>query len=279
MPHFITRDGARIAYSDTGAGRPLLFLHGLMAHGGFFREQEALAARHRLIRLDLRGHGGSGVGQDQLDLVRLAEDVAELAAALDLEAALGIGWSLGAPILWEVLTGAQRHRFAGAVVIDMTAKVLNGSDWDLGLTAEACAARDAAIAGDFDSFSRNAGRAIFTQPIGPDRAVLAEWSADAFAANDPATIAAIWSSLVDADFRPLLGRIAVPTLILHGANSQLYGSETAAFLEEAIADASVVRFARSGHAPHLEEPDLFNRIIADFAEGLPARAAAIHKER
>ena len=59
MQFFTTSDGARIAYRDEGEGTPLVLLHGLMAHGGFFREQDELAGPFRLIRVDLRGHGAS----------------------------------------------------------------------------------------------------------------------------------------------------------------------------------------------------------------------------
>ena len=63
--------------------------------------------------------------------------------ALGLEGAVGVGWSLGATILWHVLAGPAGRRFAGAVVIDMTARVRNDDGWDLGLSPEACEARSA----------------------------------------------------------------------------------------------------------------------------------------
>jgi pimeloyl-[acyl-carrier protein] methyl ester esterase len=265
---FTAPDGAPIAYCDEGRGTPLVLLHGLMAHGGFFRAQEPLADRFRLIRIDLRGHGASARPGERPTIERIAADVAGLTEALDLRGAIGIGWSLGATILWHVLAGPAAGRFAGAVVVDMTARVLNDEAWDLGLSAEACAARTAAIRADFASFAAAAGQAIFADPGAEAIRDLAAYASAEFARNDPAAIAALWESLVGQDVRALLRGIRHPTLIAHGARSSLYGEDTADHLVAALPEARAVRFERSGHAPHLEEPDLFNHTLQAFAEHL-----------
>jgi pimeloyl-ACP methyl ester carboxylesterase len=274
---FIASDGARIAYRDAGAGAPIVLLHGLMAHGGFFEGQAPLAERFRIVTLDLRGHGGSAPGPAPT-VERMAADVAELAHALDLQGAIGVGWSLGATVLWHVLSGPAAARFAGAVVVDMTARVLNGDEWDLGLSSEACEARGAAIRDDFPAFAASAGRAIFAQPVAPRFAGLADWAGAEFARNDPRAIGSVWASLVRQDVRALLAGIRHPTLIVHGARSELYGADTADHLVAALPDARSIRFEGSGHAPHLEEPELFNRTLEDFAARLSSTRAALPSE-
>jgi hypothetical protein len=42
LRQFTASDGARIAFRDSGSGRPLVLLHGLMAHSGFFAAQHEL---------------------------------------------------------------------------------------------------------------------------------------------------------------------------------------------------------------------------------------------
>lgn len=270
---FTASDGANIAYCETGNGTPIVLLHGLMAHAGFFRAQDELARDHQVIAVDLRGHGRSDSGNGAGPTIeRMAADIAELAEALDLEGAIGVGWSLGATVLWHVLSGAAAERFVGAVVVDMTARVKNDAEWDLGLSPEACAARSLAISGDFESFALSAGQAIFAQPAAPGNRELADWAAREFARNDASAIGAVWASLVRQDVRALLSRIHHPTLIVHGAQSSLYGDDTADHLVAALPEARAVRFEGSGHAPHLEEPELFNATIRDFAARL-SRAA------
>ena len=268
MHFFTTSDGARLAYRDSGRGTPIVLLHGLMAHAGFFEGQTALAEDFRIIAIDLRGHGASATGEGEAGVERMAADVAELAASLDLEGAIGVGWSLGATVLWHVLAGAAGRRFAGAVVIDMTARVRNDDEWDLGLSPEACEARSIAIRDDFESFALTAGQAIFAQPVAPAHRKLADWASLEFARNDAGAMADIWASLVRQDMRALLDRIEHPTLIVHGGRSELYGEDTAGHLVAALRHARAVRFEHSGHAPHLEEPELFNTTLKDFADRL-----------
>ena len=268
LNYFTASDGAQVAFRDEGSGVPLVFLHGLMAHGGFFPGQAELSARFRLISPDLRGHGASAQAGQAPTVERMAADVTELAERLDLKGAIGIGWSLGATVLWHVLAGAAGDRFAGAVVIDMTARVRNDAQWDLGLSPEACEARSAAIRDDFGSFAVSAGQAIFAQPIAAHRRALADWASFEFARNDAEAMAAVWASLIRQDVRALLCNIAHPTLIVHGAQSSLYGEDTADHLVAALPNARSVRFEQSGHAPHLEQPELFNQVLTDFAARL-----------
>lgn len=245
-----------------------MLLHGLMAHGGFFRAQADLAADFRVIAIDLRGHGESARPGERPTVEQLAADVSALAEALDLQGAIGVGWSMGATVLWHVLSGPAASRFAGAVVVDMTARVRNDAEWDLGLSPEACEARSIAIRDDFESFALSAGRGIFAQPVAPDRRDDADWAGAQFARNDAGAMGSVWASLVRQDVRALLQKIDHPTLIVHGGRSRLYGDDTADHLVAALPDARAVRFDRSGHAPHLEEPVLFNQIVRDFAARL-----------
>jgi pimeloyl-ACP methyl ester carboxylesterase len=240
-----------------------------MANRSFFHAQRPLADSFRLIAVDLRGHGDSGGSAEAPTIRRLADDVAELSAHLGLEDAIGLGWSLGASVLWHLLTGPAGRRFSAAIVVDMTPRVMNDDAWSLGLSSEVCEARARAIDEDFPGFAASAGPAIFAQPLDDERRELAAWAADEFARNDPAVTASLWSSLVDEDARHLLGRIRQPTLVVHGANSHLYGSDTADHLVAALPDAEAVQFESSGHSPHLEQPDLFNRTVRQFAAKLP----------
>lgn len=268
MQHFTASDGGRIAYRDQGRGTPLVLLHGLMAHGDFFRLQGDLSDRFRLITVDLRGHGASGQGADALTLGRMSRDVAELSVALDIQDAIGLGWSLGATILWHVLAGPEGRRFAGSIVVDMTARVENAEDWQLGLTPEHCAARTQAIESDFEAFALQAGQNIFAQPLDRKSQALASWAGFEFARNDAQAISAVWRSLMEQDMRPTLACVRQPTLIIHGGRSLLYGDSTAEHLAATLPHAERLRFAESGHAPHLEEPARFNAAVRDFADRL-----------
>lgn len=266
MQVFTASDGTRIAYRDEGRGRPLVCLHGLTANSRLFDAQVAgLADDFRLIRPDFRGHGETpGTGAPTVE--RLAEDVAELLRHLDIRGAIGVGWSLGAMVLWKVLTGSEAQRFEGAVVIDMTARVANDPDWQLGLLdPERRAPRPD------ESWEQRCGRiaaAVVAEGLEEERAALIDRMIAEMVTCDPDAVAALGLSLMEQDFRESLARIETPTLIAYGALSQYYAPETSAFLAQALPNGRRICFERSGHSLHLEEPEKFNRMLADFAASL-----------
>ncbi len=81
--------------TEAGEGSPLVLLHGLFgAARNWGTMQRHLAARHRVIALDLRNHGASPHGA-AMDYATMAADVAETLAALDALPAAVLGHSMG----------------------------------------------------------------------------------------------------------------------------------------------------------------------------------------
>ena len=64
----------------------------------------------------------------------------------------------------------------------------------------------------------------------------------------------------------MLGDIAVPVLILHGADDQLIPVAEAEAMFKAIPNAELVIVPDAGHLPNLEQPDIFNDAVIDFLE-------------
>jgi 3-oxoadipate enol-lactonase len=70
---------------------------------------------------------------------------------------------------------------------------------------------------------------------------------------------------------PRLGEIAVPTLIVVGEHDIPDVHAHCGAIEAAIPDAKRVVLAGSGHVPHLEVPDAFNRVVLEFLAGVRER--------
>lgn len=68
------------------------------------------------------------------------------------------------------------------------------------------------------------------------------------------------------DTRDELGSIAVPTLILVGGHDPICSPRWARVLHEGIAGSELAVFGRSGHFPHLEEPEAFAGKIREWLE-------------
>ncbi|MBN9203654.1 alpha/beta fold hydrolase [Methylibium petroleiphilum] len=117
-------DGAVLAYRvappAAGArGAVLVLLHGLasnLSRWSEFVEHSALRGQHALIRLDLRGHGGS-VSRGAIGLEVWADDIAAVLDAQGHERAILVGHSLGAQLALH-FARRQPQRAAGLVLID-----------------------------------------------------------------------------------------------------------------------------------------------------------------
>ena len=75
----------------------------------------------------------------------------------------------------------------------------------------------------------------------------------------------------DDDIIAGLDKIAVPTLVLVGANDTNFLAATD-YMARKIPGATRVTIPDAGHASNLHQPELFNRAVKDFLEGLPAAA-------
>ena len=91
-----TFDGTRLAVLDEGAGPAIVLIHGVLLAKETWDAQAAALARHaRVVRIDLRGHGASGVPPGPYLMETLAGDVLDVLDALGIERATIVGHSLG----------------------------------------------------------------------------------------------------------------------------------------------------------------------------------------
>lgn len=86
------------------------------------------------------------------------------------------------------------------------------------------------------------------------------------AMNGPSEFHVI-GSLRDVSIEDRLPRIAVPTLVLSGRHDEATEAVVRPF-HERVPDARRVVFEESSHLPHLEEPERFFRVLAEFLLGL-----------
>lgn len=275
MPELCLKDGAILHYSDLGQGRPIMMVHGFGMTGECFWPQIDLSKIGRLIIPDLRGCGKSSIGEKPLTIDTLGDDIFELIENLGLKDIIWIGWSMGAIILWNAFGRHDLSAVSKMIAIDMTAKIANEKDWQLGIKGllSETTAIGAARANKVTTQMRDDWATSVPKMVSR---ILASGSSNTPASqeierklitiakmNKGANAAALWRGLLDCDVRSKIVNFNIDTTIIQGEKSQLYLPKVCEYMARALPDADLICFENSGHAPHLEEAQRFNSIVAD----------------
>ena len=210
MEHFAASDGLRLAYyiddfTNPWAKRPtLLLLHAAMGSARrWFGWVPHLCRDWRVVRLDLRGHGASGVPPpDQaLTLDRLVADVVELLDHLGLETVHVAGNSAGGYLGQQL---AMNHS------IRMTSLALYGSTPGL-KNSQAPSWIPQIEAKGMRGFLAETIRDRLPRDADPG---LVEWFLDEAAKNDPAYIGKFVLLMASYDWSGEVERITCPTMVV-----------------------------------------------------------------
>jgi pimeloyl-ACP methyl ester carboxylesterase len=252
----LDRNGVKIYYEDHGDGPPILLSHGYSATCRMWNEQiAALVPRHRVIVWDMRGHGESDDPDDPAaySAALTVEDMAALLHRSRIDRAVIGGLSLGGYMsLAFHLTHPEMVR---ALMLFDTGPGFRNADarraWNERAQQRArdLETRGFAALGESDEVGLSKHRSA-RGLAGAARGMLAQ--------RDDHIIAG-------------LDKIAVPTLVLVGANDTNFLAATD-YMARKIPGATRVTVPDAGHASNLHQPELFNHAVKDFLEGLPAAA-------
>lgn len=248
-------DGVTIVYSAAGAGEPaLVFVHGGLADRTFWDGQlEAFASRHRVVAVDLAGHGESGVDRRVWSIPQFGADVAAAVAAENIGRAVIFGNSLGGPVAVEaarLLPG----KVVGVVGVD-TFQALQRID------EEEVTKRADAFRRDFRGSLGELMDLLFHADADP--AVRAD-AERRMARTPPATVPAMFLGMAGYDEAAAVRALPVP---LRSINGDLYPTDVAG-VRKVKPDFDVVIMAHMGHYPMLERPEEFNRLAAEVVASL-----------
>ena len=260
-------NGAELHYDDAGEGRPVVFLHGVWMSSRFFEKQRGyFRERYRTVTLDFRGHGRSEQVHDGHTITQYARDVRDVLAALELEAAVLVGWSMGSFVIWDYVQQFGAERLAGIVVIDESPSDYKWPDWPYGiLDFEGLAHAMEAMQTDREAFVRAFIPLMFKEPVSESDTA---WMV-AEIMRPPASVAgAILFDQTVRDYRPVLPNVTVPALVCTGRDEKLVPVVAEEEVVRLMGGARLVVFEESGHCPFLEEPDRFNQVVDEWIQSL-----------
>jgi pimeloyl-ACP methyl ester carboxylesterase len=251
MP-FLDRGGVAIYYEEHGAGPPILLSHGYSATCRMWDGQvAAFAGRYRLVLWDMRGHGQSGDPDDPrlYSMAAIVEDMAALLAHLGIERAIVGGLSLGGYM--SLAFHLAHPEMVGALMLFDTGPGYRNPDaraqWN---------ARAEATARDLETKGLVA--------LGPegDPRVGRHRSSRGLALAARGMLAQQDGSIIDS-----LPSIKVPTLVLVGALDENFLAP-ADYMAGKIPGARKAVIPGARHTANLDQPEAFNRAVADFLAGL-----------
>jgi non-heme chloroperoxidase len=229
MPFITTKDGTEIFYKDWGSkdAQPIVFHHGWPLSADDWDNQLMffLGVGFRVIAHDRRGHGRSTQTDTGNDMDTYAEDMKELARALDLKDAIHVGHSTGGGEATHYVARAEPGRVAKLVLIGAVPPVMIKKESNPGgIPIEVFDGYRAALAenraqlyldfasGPFYGFNRIG--------VPPMPGVIDNWFRQAMTGAIKAQYDCI-AAFSETDFTEDLKRFDVPTLILHGDDDQI----------------------------------------------------------
>jgi 3-oxoadipate enol-lactonase len=256
--------GADIAYDEAGSGHPLLLVHAGIADRRMWDPVwNALTARFRVIRPDLRGFGGSIAATEPFTNWH---DLARLLRALDAVPAHVIGVSMGGGASLD-LALAEPYKVSRLVLV---APGLAGWDWADQLKTDWEAEEAAWQRRDLDEVAWANVRTWIDGRVRGGLAPPALRQA-VFDMYRPALELQAVEGAVDGD--PLepraaerLAEVSAPTLVIVGELDQPDMMEIGEHLTRAIPHARLVRMPGVSHLPPMEAPETFVQIVTEFLE-------------
>jgi pimeloyl-ACP methyl ester carboxylesterase len=251
----IVHKGIKLAYEDRGAGKPaFVFVHGWTCNRSFFAPQaEYFARRHRVVSVDLRGHGESDKPEGQYPIAAYADDIAYVIEQLGLGKVLAVGHSMGSVTVLQ-LAAAHPDRVVGIVMIEPVRSLSQPSDEGR--------ARIAAMVEEIEAGNQEPRRQYITDRFflpTSDRKLLEDVLAVMMATPSHVAASAL-RGIQDFDGAAVAAQCKVPALHI-AATSPLNPPHLMSQILPTVVNGWTVG---AGHFNQLEVPDQVNAMIEAF---------------
>lgn len=259
---FQTSDGVKLHYLEAGTGPGIVFEPGWTMPSWIWDAQIRYFSEHyHVLALDPRSQGDSDKPSDGNSPERRSQDIKELIDHLELGPVVLVGWSLGVS---ELLTYAEQ--FGGANVRAYV--FVDGFVWDKmdSQFAASMLGTYRQVEVNRRNFTEKFVRSMYKKPQTADyiaRVVEASLKMPADSA-----IAASAASASRGDWRPAIGKVDRPVLILCQAASK---SRAADLIVSIVASTRVELFEDAGHALFVDDAQRFNSLLDDFVQHLATR--------
>jgi len=262
-----TPDGLTIRAQVWGNpnGPQILFIHGFsQSYLSWIKQTGSdLTKSFRIVTYDLRGHGGSDKPLDakyyQNDKA-WADEVEAVIQAAHLRRPVVVAWSYGGRVIGNYLRYYGDGQLAGLNLVDIRTKTDPATDGEVTLKTAAPMVSD-------DIATNIAGTEAFVR--GVTAAPLSAKDFEQAVAYNMVTPVQVRAALrrganSHVDFTADFQKVKVPVLVTHGDKDALIKVGAARYTASIIPGAKLSIYENVGHAAFLEQPERFNKELADF---------------
>ena len=264
QPFVRSADGVPIHYQVYGTGTPtLLLVHCWSGDQTYWKLQvEHFSTGHKVVTVDLAGHGNSGDQRREWSIRAFAQDVVAVADHLDLNEVILVGHSMGGPVALEAACRMPARVSALVGVDTFPDKWVNFDD------REREQFLDPFRADFFETTHSWVSQQLFLPSSDPQ--LVERIAADMSAAPPPVGISAMealyeWGKMECVE---ALRQLRSPVFMIQAKrnenNLQVVGGFSSSF--QAF---QVFLVPEVGHFPMMEAPETFNRFLTQIIEAFP----------
>lgn len=253
-------DGVPIHYYVQGKGEPaLVFVHCWSCDHTYWDSQVAeFAKNHRVVTIDLPGHGQSGKERKNWSIESFGDDVKTVVTKLDLKRVVLVGSSMGGPISLE----AERKMPDRVVAIVPVDSLL---DVEQTIPPEQLDAVMKQLQADYKGAVTALLNQFFFSPNTP--AAVKERVIKDSTAPQPELALTILRAILSHNSAPSLREIKVPIYAINGDHAPTNLPVNRKYAPQF--DAIILKGV--GHYPMLEDPARFNQALADVLKKLTVK--------
>ena len=239
-------------------GAPVVLLHGLGLDGALFDAAlPHLPAGLRLIRPDLRGHGGSDVPAAPYSMGAMIRDVERAMDHLRLKDAVVVGVSLGG-LIAQGLAVKRLDLVRGLVLSNTAPRIATPAIWAGRIEAVRAGGLQAVAQASLERwFARDVRGTVAAQ------AVLSR-----FLRSDPEGWCGAAAAIAGADFREVTPGLRLPCLAIAGAHDGSTPPDLMREMAAAIPGSRFTLLRRAGHLPMVDAPAEWAGEVAAFLQGI-----------
>jgi 3-oxoadipate enol-lactonase len=261
----IAVNGISVRYKVEGSGPWVTLSHSLTCdHTMWDQLAVSLAPTFSVLRYDTRGHGGTSLPnsapEGAYSFAQLTADLTGLLDAMNIGRTHFVGLSMGG-MIGQHFALAAPQRLNKLVIANSTSRIPpeTGPLWDERIAlarAQGCA--------------------------GVVEGTLARWFTPGFRAAQPDAVARIAAQIRNTpaagyigcasairalDITAKIGAIAAPTLVIAGADDPGTPPAMSEVIAATIPGARLEIIPSASHLSCIEQPEIFNRLVADFLKG------------